>query len=64
MNKNFLGGMFKSPSLRNVKNILKEKLGYMPRENVTDYPKEYNPEIIIGPPFIKPAIYFLLRKNF
>jgi len=64
MKKDFLGGMFKHPNFKDIKNILKGKLGYMPRENIMEYPNSYRPNPIIDLPFIVPTVYFLLRRNF
>ncbi|MEM5872581.1 MAG: hypothetical protein QXD55_01850 [Candidatus Aenigmatarchaeota archaeon] len=35
--KNFLGGIFRFPELKELKNKLKEKFGYMPRDKYLDY---------------------------
>lgn len=57
-NKDFLGGRFRRPSLRDLKDKLREKFGYLPR----DYPienHEYYPLNV--PPQIPPRVYPIPR---
>jgi hypothetical protein len=53
-NKDFLGGIFKWPDLKDLKKKVREKFGYLPREN----PSEYYPEPLIDPPCIPPRYPF------
>lgn len=52
----FLDIIFKRPALRDVKNKLREKFGYLPLNNpdTGDYSKP-----IIDPPFVPPIFYHI-----
>jgi len=54
VNKDFLGGIFKWPSLKELKDKIRGKFGYLPRDDsIEDH--EYYPLNV--PPWILPRIY-------
>ena len=57
--KDFLGGIFKWPSLKDLGKRIREKLGYLPRDD--SIPEGYSIDTL-NPPFMPPVIYHMRAR--
>jgi hypothetical protein len=60
--KDFLGGIFKWPDLRDIKNKIRGKFGYLPRDGTIENPNGYSPRPLVVPPFMPPVIYHMRAR--